>query len=100
MKIPSSDDNREFYDLLLKVTDLIKLKIKTAKDSMKKTRKVGVNTENLKIVKYRNDGSVVTYPELYAKNNMTIQSTFYIRAARSEIMKGLASQEKPNLYIQ
>ena len=28
LKIPSSGDNKEFYDLLLKVTDLIKDKIK------------------------------------------------------------------------
>ena len=59
LKIPSSDGNREFYDLLLKVTDLIKSKIKTVECSLKTTRKVGVNTENLEIVKYKNNGNVV-----------------------------------------
>ena len=40
LKIPNFDGNREFYDLVLKVTETIKLKIKTVEDSLKTTRKV------------------------------------------------------------
>ena len=39
LKIPSSDDNKEFYDLLVKVTDLIKDEIKEIEDSLKKEKK-------------------------------------------------------------
>ena len=43
LKIPSSDSNREFYDLLFEVTEIIKSKIKTEKDSLKKMKESGCN---------------------------------------------------------
>ena len=56
LKIPSP--TVIFYYFLLEVTEIIKSKIKTIENSWKKTRKVGVNTEDLEIVKYKDDGSV------------------------------------------
>ena len=58
LKIPSSDGDSQFYE----VTEIIKSKINTVEDSLEKTRKVGVITGNLEMVKYKDDGSVVTYP--------------------------------------
>ena len=100
LKIPSSDGDSQFYDFLLKVTEIIKSKIKTVENSLKKTRKVVVNTGNLEIVKYKDDGSVVTYPKLYTDNNMATTSTFYGVATKSEVNKGLASQERPIILVK
>ena len=61
---------------------------------------MGVNTENLEIVKYKDDGSTVTYPKLYTDNNMTITSTFYRVATQSEVNKGLASRERPIISVK
>ena len=85
LKISSSDGDRHFYYFLQEVTELIKSKIKTVEDSLKKTRTEGVITENVETVKHKDDGSTVTYTKLYTDNNMTIISTFYRVAAQSEI---------------
>ena len=100
LKIPSSDDNKEFYDLLLEVTEIIKTKMKKVESSLRKTKKKEIMKENLEIVKYRNDGSVVTYPKLYTDKNMSITSTFYRVATRSEVNKGLGSQERPIISVE
>ena len=100
LKIASSDGDSQFYDFLLEVTEIIKSKIETLEDSLKKTRKVGVNTENLEIVKYKDDGSVVTYPKLYTDNNMAITSTFYRVATQSEVNEGLASRGRPIIPVK
>ena len=79
---------------LFEVTEIIKSKIKTVESSLRKTKKKGIITVNLEIVKYKNDGSAVTYPKLYTDKNISITSTFYRVATRSEVNKGLASQER------
>ena len=61
---------------------------------MKKAKKRGILTENLEIVKYKDDGSAVVYPNLYTGKNMTIQTPFFRVATQSEVDKGLASKEK------
>ena len=61
LKIPSSDNNK-FYDLLLEVTEIMKTKIQSIENSLGKTKKKGIIVENLEIVKYKNYGSAVAYP--------------------------------------
>ena len=58
LKIPSSDDDSQFYDFLLEVTEIIKNKIKTVENSLRETR------THLEIVKYKDDGSTVTYTRI------------------------------------
>ena len=62
LKILNSDDDRQFYDLLLEVTEEINSKVKTVESSLKKMKKRGILTENLEIVKYKDDRSAVAYP--------------------------------------
>ena len=61
-------------------------------------KKVVVNTENLEIVKCKCDGSVETYTELYTDDH--IISIFYRVATKSEVNKGLASQERPVIPVK
>ena len=63
-------------------------------------KKKGIITENLEIVKYKNDGSAVTYPKLYTDKNMSITSPFYRVTTRREVNKGLASQERPIISVK
>ena len=86
--------------MLQKVTEIIKTKIKKVESSLRKTKKKGTMTENLMIVKNRNDGSVVTYPKLYTDKNMSITSTFYMVATRSKVNKGLATQKRPIILVE
>ena len=66
---------------------------------MRKTKKKGIVTENLEIVKYKDDDSAVAYPKLCTGKNMSIQTPFFRIAAQSEVNKGLASQEKPIISV-
>ena len=99
LKIPSSDGDSQFYDFLLEITEEIKNKIKTVEGSLRKTTKKGILTETLEIVKYKDDGSAVAYPKLFTEKYMSIRTPFSRIATQSEINKGLAIKEKPDISV-